>query len=317
MKVSVIVPVYNAGETIERCVDSLIGQTLESMEIILVDDGSTDNSLVLLRQYQQKNPTLVRVIALANNRGAGGARNAGMNAATGDYIGFVDSDDYVDIHMYEHLYQEAMAGDWDVVDSAIYNTRTKLAQIAVNDDLTGEFLLEKRQQLVAIGGYTVTKLYKRDYLIQNQIIFREHVKLEDADFLMKIYMTAPRIGNRMEVLYYYNEAGTGDSWSVSRLSEKNYGYITQTMTAVHQLLEDREDRENWREVLEAAMTRLYASAIHCCIRDDGAMDEVDLKRLYAVRQLRRDYIKGAYSNSYVQKNLSQEEITLMEYVDRL
>ncbi|MDR0542585.1 MAG: glycosyltransferase, partial [Dysgonamonadaceae bacterium] len=88
IKISVIVPVYNVAKLLPRCIDSLLGQTLQDIEIILIDDASTDNSLEICRKYEAKYPARIRVIASPENRRQGGARNLGIEAATGEYIGF-------------------------------------------------------------------------------------------------------------------------------------------------------------------------------------------------------------------------------------
>ena len=98
-KVSVILPVYNAGKYLHQCMDSIVNQTLKDIEIICVDDGSSDNSLEILRQYAEKDER-VKVIAQANG-GAGAARNNGLRAATGEYLSFLDSDDFFELDMLE------------------------------------------------------------------------------------------------------------------------------------------------------------------------------------------------------------------------
>ena len=113
-KVSVIVPVYNVAPYLARCLDSLVGQTLKDIEIICVDDKSTDNSLDVLHEYAAKDARIT-VIALSENSGVAVARNAGLDVACGEYIGFVDSDDYVDSDFYEKLYDIAVESETDIV----------------------------------------------------------------------------------------------------------------------------------------------------------------------------------------------------------
>ena len=112
-KVSVILPVYNVSDYLRQCMDSIVGQTLKDIEIICVDDGSTDDSLAILKEYEAKDQR-VKVIQQAN-AGAGAARNKGLEIATGEYLSFLDSDDFVDVNMYEQLYLKAKAKDIDVV----------------------------------------------------------------------------------------------------------------------------------------------------------------------------------------------------------
>ena len=105
MKLSIIVPVYNmAGDgKLNFCMDSLVNQTVSDYEIIAVDDASTDDSLKILRKYEREHPGLVKVITYPNNRRQGGAKNEGLKAAVGEWIGFVDSDDWIAPDFYEKL----------------------------------------------------------------------------------------------------------------------------------------------------------------------------------------------------------------------
>lgn len=104
-KVSIVVPIYKVEKYIDRCLDSLLNQTLKDIEIILVDDGSPDNCPKICDEYVQKDAR-VRVIH-KQNEGLGYARNSGMDVAAGEYIAFVDSDDFVDVKMFGTLYSEA------------------------------------------------------------------------------------------------------------------------------------------------------------------------------------------------------------------
>ena len=113
IKVSVIVPVYNVENYIEQALNSLLGQTLSDLEIIAVDDGSSDKSGEILDQYAQEYPQRIEVLHIQNS-GAGNARNEGLKRAKGKYIGFLDSDDWVAEDMYETLYNKAEKG-YDIV----------------------------------------------------------------------------------------------------------------------------------------------------------------------------------------------------------
>lgn len=113
-KISVVVPVYNVAPYLARCLDSLVAQTLSDIEIICIDDKSTDNSLEILQEYKNKYPQ-IHVIALDKNSGVATARNAGIDAARGKYLGFVDSDDYIDADFYEKLYATAKKENADMV----------------------------------------------------------------------------------------------------------------------------------------------------------------------------------------------------------
>ena len=112
-KVSVIIPVYNVEPYLRKCLDSVVNQTLRDIEIICVDDGSTDGSAAILSEYAAKDPR-VKVL-MHEHANAGAARNAGMSVATGEYLGFVDSDDWCDLTLFEKAYAKAKADNADVV----------------------------------------------------------------------------------------------------------------------------------------------------------------------------------------------------------
>ncbi|MHB1001509.1 MAG: glycosyltransferase family 2 protein [Armatimonadota bacterium] len=112
-KISIIVPVYNAEKYLRRCLDSLVSQTLDDIEIIAVNDGSTDNSENILNQYKEKDSRIIAINRV--NSGLSDARNCGVEHASGQYIGFIDSDDWVDLCMYSDMYNEAISRSADVV----------------------------------------------------------------------------------------------------------------------------------------------------------------------------------------------------------
>ena len=117
LDLSVIVPVYNMAKdgNLEYCINSLVRQTLKSMEIVAVDDASTDDSLRILREFEKKYPGRVKVVASPENRKQGGARNLGLREAKGRYIGFMDADDWVVENFYERMVERAESSGADIV----------------------------------------------------------------------------------------------------------------------------------------------------------------------------------------------------------
>lgn len=117
MKISVIIPCYNVEQCVDRCLESVVNQTigLDRLEIIVVDDVSTDGTLDKLLAWEKRFPDHIMVVACEENHHAGGARNAGLAYATGEYIGFVDSDDWIEPEMYELLYEKMSMGKYDLV----------------------------------------------------------------------------------------------------------------------------------------------------------------------------------------------------------
>lgn len=194
-KISIIVPVYKVEKYLERCVDSIINQTLKNIEIILVDDGSPDHSGDICDEYA-KQDNRIKVIHQKNG-GISKARNAGMDIATGEYIGFVDSDDYIEPLMYEKMYGIANFNDLDLCICNYYEEYEhtniiKAIKIKNND----EILFNKREVFEYIirpfyngelGGYVWNKIYKRNIINDNKIRFVNGLVLyEDNIFFLEL-----------------------------------------------------------------------------------------------------------------------------------
>lgn len=197
-KISVIVPCYNVEKYIRTCLDSLLNQTLRDIEIICVDDKSPDNTLEILREYESRD-TRVRVIAQPQNMGVSIARNTGINAATGEYIGFVDPDDYVDLDFYEKLYNKAQ------------NTG---AEITVGNICEYMFDGKKRKYHRLLKNIVRDKLnfnytmwcaiYKRDFIVNNGIECPPGVHMtEDTVFVIKSAVLANKITVVPNTYYHY------------------------------------------------------------------------------------------------------------------
>lgn len=188
-KISVIIPCYNVSEFIDRCVKSLVDQTIgiEELECIFVDDASTDDTLERLLSWEEKFPESILVVPCQENHKQGAARNVGLSYATGQYIAFLDSDDYVDVGMYEAMYQKAVDLQCDVVGSffaretrdgrQLYRDETRLD----TETLVMVDTLAKRKELLVNGlpSGVNTRLYRRNLIIDNQLWFPEDIQYED------------------------------------------------------------------------------------------------------------------------------------------
>lgn len=205
-KVSVIVPVYNVEKFLSRCLDSLIRQTLEDIEIICVNDSSTDNSLSIL-QYYAKRDARISVISQAN-QGVSVARNTGMKFATGEYIGFVDSDDWIDLNFYEKLYNAAKKEDADIACCSsirVHDSGRKLPKVTVKKYQVITGLNEKfRVTNTPRMSYVWNKIYRRKNLLNRNIKFPVNVTCcEDVYFTIDALYSSRKIVTVPEVLYYY------------------------------------------------------------------------------------------------------------------
>lgn len=208
IKVSIIVPVYNSEKYLKRCLDSLVNQTLKEIEIILINDCSTDESLNILNLYEQQYPDKIIIKNLAENKGPGGARNVGMEEAEGEYIGFVDSDDDVSCEMFEKLFIIAKRANYDIVDSNFYDELSNNNIKTTPSEALGELNLDKRKLMIINSGYLWTKIIKRDIIIDNNIRFREKIAFEDLEFISVITLYCKKICATNMTLYNYRNNNT-------------------------------------------------------------------------------------------------------------
>ena len=201
VKVSIIVPVYNVDKYLEKCLDSLINQTLKDIEIICVNDGSTDNSLEILEKYSQKDNRII--IINQDNAGVSVARNSGMKIAKGQYIGFVDSDDWVDLDFYEKLYNSAIANDADIAISSIIRWRKYNKKYRVKyEDKVYTTLQEKISAcFIPKNCYVWNKLYK-SHIVQNKH-FTPNVYFEDIIWLPEVIKSSNKLITVSGTNYYY------------------------------------------------------------------------------------------------------------------
>lgn len=317
-KVSIIVPAYNAEKKIERCLDSLVKQTLDEIELILVNDASTDGSYEKLLSYESRYPDKIIVVNCSENQGAGGARNVGLDMATGEYIGFVDSDDFVRTDMFEKLYAKASEGDYDVVDSEVYLEKTDSVREALNEIFCDtEIDPESREWMLLSDGYIVSKLIKRELVEKYGVRFRTGVKLEDADFLLKIMLHAEKIGVIREAFYTYDNTSEDETWSVRNSNEKEYDHIFELIKTYINILKTDERAKECRGAIEGALLHFYLSAVRCCLPQSGEMDRHNLYRLVEVRDKVRSCFRGGYDNKFFVQTADEGDIELLKYVDKM
>ena len=197
-KVSVIIPIYNVEDYLIRCLDTLCNQTLKDIEIICVEDRSTDNSYEILKEYSYKDKR-IKLIRLDVNSGAAVARNKGLEIATGEYLGFVDPDDSIDLNYYEELYKKAKESDYDIV-------KTRRKTIHQDGKITESNL---NNTIKDFGRYFfsyewTTAIYKKSLVIENKINFPiECRKAQDTVFLNRVVLVSKSLALIDNVYYYY------------------------------------------------------------------------------------------------------------------
>lgn len=207
-KISIIIPVYNTEKYIEKCLESLVNQTLKDIEIICVDDGSTDNSIDIVNKYIGKydNIKLIR----QEHKKQGAARNNALNIVTSEYIGFVDADDYVDLDYFEKLYKTAKKYDSDISVASILKHKKsyKKYNVLYKKEETAEHIQEKIKlcgDVKKFFFYAWNKIYRTDLIKNNEIKFSEGQIYEDVIFAVKALYYSNKVVSVPNTLYHYIE----------------------------------------------------------------------------------------------------------------
>ncbi len=313
-KVSVIIPAYNCEKTLIQCLGNIVNQTLKDIEVILVNDASTDSTWDIILECEKQFPEIIMAINLEINRGAGGARNVGLMYATGKYIGFVDSDDIIATDMYEKLYDEAVMGNYDIVDCGYYNEEKDLAMVHTSDWLTGDLNSTKRSELIVSGGYLWSRIFRRELLIDSEIRFREKVILEDCEYLMYMFAKAKRVGNVKEILYNYRYFPNSLSKSFNVI--KYYDNATAAMDAIYNTMSPLPDYCELKEAVEYAVFQLASFCTNLCFgyAKNEKLFSVE-KGLTGIRERINKYISIPYQqNKYIISKISAADLEIMKKV---
>lgn len=248
IKVSVIVPVYNVEQYLRTCVESLLAQTLKDIELIFVNDASPDNSLNILREYEEKHPGLIRVIDSKENLKQGGARNLGIKEAQGEYIGFVDSDDFAAPTMYEDLVRRAeetnadavfiqysVAKDENDTQSGIPFIKWPSDVLALNNK---KLESADREKLIInpIGG-VFSAIWRKSRITDNNVWFPAHIKYEDNYWTSLMWEYIDKVSFIEKIDYYYRANET------STVRIRNPKFHSDRITAENMLLDELERRD--------------------------------------------------------------------------
>lgn len=239
--VSVIIPCYNAEKNIIQCIDSVCSQTLQQIEIICVDDGSTDATLELLQTYQEKDAR-IRVIR-QKNAGAGAARNTGLDIASGEYLSFLDADDFFEPDMLEKAVAVAETWQTDYVvfrADRYYSAENHFEEIPwslQSSDLPPYMPFSYRQLtgnvFLSFVGWAWDKLFRRSFVQKHQLRFQEQRTTNDMLFVFSALVCAKRIAAIQDVLAHQRR-GSGDTLSVTR--EKSWHCFYDALIALRERL---------------------------------------------------------------------------------
>lgn len=293
-KLSIIVPVYGVEKYIDKCLNSLVKQSLKEIEIIVVNDGTKDNSQKIIDKYVKKYPDKIKSY-IKENGGQGSARNYGLKKATGEYIGYVDSDDFVEKDMYKKLYNKAKENNYDIVVCGNYNVsedyQNKNIDAFINNYNTD---LEN----IFFGKMAVwNKIYKRDILIKNKLEFKEKVWYEDLAFTLKVIMNSNTFAFIDEPLYDYliREGSTMNNSNVKRNLE-----ILEAFNDILSYIQHNKKEEYFSKIEFLAIDHIYISAIVRVLKaeaDDKVKRETINKLIDYMNKKFPNYKNNKYINT--------------------
>lgn len=244
-RVSVIIPVYNSEEYIGRCLDSVINQTYKNIEILAFNDGSKDNSLKILNEYQAKYPNVIKVIN-QENQGVAKTRNDGIKKATGKYVMFIDNDDYINTNYIETFVKEAEKEDLDIILGGYKRVNSESKTLR-------EVKLENTEwsKLVIMAPWA--KIYKKEYIIEKDIQFLDNNIGEDVYFnLQAMFLT-----DKIKIIDYVGYNWFFNEKSVSNTIQKNLDKINvfNLLDNCYNTLKSKEVLKNNNNIIEMFFLR--------------------------------------------------------------
>lgn len=283
-KVSVIVPIYNVERFVKRCLDSLVNQTLQEIQIILVNDGSTDESGNIAKEYASKYTNKI-IYLEKENGGLSDARNFGMRYAEGEYIAFLDSDDYVENTMYEEMYNKALQENSDYVECDFlweYPDKTK-------KDKRNSYN-NKKEMLTNVRVVAWNKLIKREILEKNNISFPKGLRYEDIEFTYKLIPYLNKVSYVDKEFVHYVQRNN----SIANVQNERTAEVFTIFDNIIKYYQEKGFYEEYKEELEYSYSRILLCS--------------SLKRICKIKdsKTRKKLIKETFEKLYQQFPLWKE-----------
>ena len=249
--ISVIVPVYNVEKYLAKCLDTILAQTFSNIEIICVNDGSTDNSRKILAQYAQKD-SRVKIVDKKNG-GLSSARNAGMKVATGEFYSFIDSDDWIEETMLEKLYNSMVSLNTDISICAVHqydetnqkiddsNPYYTLGYFDETFDNKAFSYVETKPFLLDVCVMAWNKLYRKSFIDECQAEFPDGLIFEDGPFFFSIFFKTKRVSIVRDYLYYYRINRNG---SIIQKAGKKFLNVIDVVELMYNKIKEIPDFED-------------------------------------------------------------------------
>lgn len=312
--ISVVIPCYNSKKYLDKCFGSLLSQTIgfENIEVILVNDASTDNTLDTLLEIEHKYPDNVMVINLDTNMQQGGARNIGISYATGEYLAFVDSDDWIDPETYAITYKIAKDKDLDIIQFNTFEKTMDERDQSANrmiglEDYFVEFnSVEERRSVIINQRFTCgcwNKLYRMSLVREVNSKFTEHACYEEPKFVFPFFFYAKRMYRLEQRLYYYryNYSGTVNLTMTNNL--KLYDHPKTQLELLNDLIARNLVTDYHDEIEFLFFHCYYVETLYFAAMRGFTLDPVRFKQM---QQTVKNYFPNIYNNKYI--SLSQYAI---------
>lgn len=269
LKVSIIVPVFNVQNYLAKCLDTLINQSIDNYEIIIVNDGSTDNSQVIIDQYANKYSDRIKAY-YKKNEGLGLARNYGIDRALGEYIGFVDSDDWVCFDMFDKLYQTAKINDSDITYCGYFQAYATEVKSVVPNATDGN------KYKIFVESWN--KIYRRSYLNTHGLRFNKLIH-EDLDLYFRMLTFTDKISVCPHSLYYYNKANQNSIMNTVKFHPDSY--ITIVNNAIVWRKKWRINDRNY----DARLLHEFFHMILYAYKDDFIMRKFVMRHYFSLSKI--------------------------------
>lgn len=304
-RISVIIPAFNSAKYIIRCLESVLVQDFELYEVIVVDDASTDDTLHILMEYEEKYPDIIRILTQPHNHHQGAARNRGVKEAKGQYVLFLDSDDQLETETLTRVWDKTLQYDEDIVFFGYKLVDKKGNQqnyMHVTPCMVGDLTVQKKKALLTTSVVPWGKLIKRKLILDNQIYFPEDTSYEDQATTYLYYLYAKHTSVINDSLYLYNVTEN------STTTSKNKTYHTQHFD-MSKLLVDRIKERNFEQIFEDEIDyflfeQMYILGMKSIIernRMDNVKAYVDTLLLYLTSQC-----PDIKSNKYLVRYVSEK-----------
>ncbi len=321
-KVSVVVPIYNTGKKLDKCIKSILHQTFTDFELILVNDGSTDDiSMEICTKYEKQDARIILINK--NNEGCIASRRKGVEVSTSNYIMFVDADDWIDINTIEILYNETVKNDTDitvcsdykVIGNGFFAKKANVSTFFNEDKIYNKEQI--RNELVAaylhghpFPAYLVAKLYKRELLLNNgKYLSRIHFLGEDLYYNLEIFLKANRIKVIDKPLYYYRTGGITSKHMPYLFDDAVSGYQIQKEIIEEYYQDTKKSRYNGISVM---LLNLFKTCLNNLF--NGNLSESTIRELIA-KYASNDNVRECLDNEGSIKVFPKEFLNAIENIN--